>query len=241
MPTASRLAVWAAAVAVAGGGFGLFYSGGSSGSTGGNGGAVQVTANGSILTHGNYAQGIFAQSIGGGGGDAGKVSGIIALGGDGAGGGNGGLVAVGNNGTITTTGLGANAIEVQSIGGTGGNGASSGGVIALGGKGSSTTVGGEVGVSNKGILTTMGAQAAGILAQSIGGGGGNGATAGGLFAFGGNGGSGANGGNVTVIKQCQYLCRYERIRFGWLTGYSRSVDRRRRGQWRRLDSRGRGS
>ena len=185
-----------------GGGFGLFYSGGQNGSTGGNGGTVKVTANGSINTSGDYAQGVFAQSIGGGGGDAGTVTGLVALGGNGAAGGNGGLVqvTVGSTGSISTAGLGANAIEAQSIGGSGGNGASSGGLVALGGTGSSTTKGGEVDVSNSGTLTTMGGQAAGILAQSIGGGGGNGGTASGLFSFGGSGGSGADGGSVTVTN-----------------------------------------
>ncbi len=185
------------------GGFGLFYSGGSGGSTGGDGGAAQITARGSITTHGNYAQGIFAQSIGGGGGDAGKsISAAVALGGDGSAGGSGGTVEVGVAGTghVTTSGLGANAIEAQSIGGSGGNGANSGALFSLGGKGSGTTKGGTVSVSNSGTLTTAGEQAAGILAQSIGGGGGNGGTAAGLFTAGGSGGSGADGGTVTVIN-----------------------------------------
>ena len=184
------------------GGFGLFYSGGSSGSTGGDGGAAEVSARGTITTYGNYAQGILAQSIGGGGGDAGTSIGLVALGGDGSAGGSGGTVQVGvaKTGSVTTSGFGANAIEAQSIGGSGGNGASSGGLVALGGKGSGTTKGGEVSVSNSGTLTTAGAQAAGILAQSIGGGGGNGGTAAGLFAAGGSGGSGADGGSVTVTN-----------------------------------------
>ncbi|TLU87805.1 MAG: hypothetical protein FDX21_03015 [Chlorobium sp.] len=182
------------------GGFGLFYSGGGGGSTGGNGGMAEVSARGLITTSGNYAQGILAQSIGGGGGDAGTSLGLVALGGDGSAGGSGGTVQVGvaSTGSVRTSGFGANAIEAQSIGGSGGNGASSGGLVSLGGKGSDTTVGGAVTVSNSGMLTTAGAQAAGILAQSIGGGGGNGGTAAGLFAAGGSGGSGADGGSVIV-------------------------------------------
>ncbi len=84
------------------GGFGLFYSGGGGGSTGGNGGTAEVTAAGTITTSGQYAYGILAQSIGGGGGSAASVSGLFALGGSGAAGGNGGMVDVGNSGAITT-------------------------------------------------------------------------------------------------------------------------------------------
>ncbi len=188
-----------------GGGFGLFYSGGSNGSTGGNGGNVSVNANGTIETTGPSAQGILAQSIGGGGGSAGSVAGLVALGGNGQAGGNGGVVSVSNTGSITTAGSGSIAIEAQSIGGQGGNGASAGGLVALGGTGSGTTQGGAVGVANSGVLTTGGALAPGIVAQSIGGGGGNGGTASGLFAAGGNGGSGANGGVVSVTNSGNIL------------------------------------
>ncbi len=182
------------------GGFGLFYSGGGSGSTGGNGGAVTINANSLIKTQGNSAVGILAQSIGGGGGNAGTVVGLVALGAGGGGGGSGGTINLTNTGQITTVGTKSNAIEAQSIGGGGGNGSNSGGLFAMGGDGSGTTVGGMVTVSNSGVLSTFSGQAAGILAQSIGGGGGNGGTSGGLFAFGGSGGSGADGGIVTVTN-----------------------------------------
>ena len=66
------------------GGFGLFYSGGGGGSTGGNGGTATVNAAGAVTTTGDYAHGIFAQSIGGGGGNAGSTSALVALGGSGA-------------------------------------------------------------------------------------------------------------------------------------------------------------
>jgi hypothetical protein len=182
------------------GGFGLFYSGGSNGSTGGNGGKATVWNDGSITTEGDYSLGIQAQSIGGGGGDAGSVAGAFSFGGDGAAGGNGGAVEVkaGATGSVSTSGQGSVAILAQSIGGTGGNGSNAGGLLALGGNGSLTTKGGTVTITNEGTIETEKSYAAGILAQSIGGGGGNGGTAGGWFTAGGDGGSGADGGSVTV-------------------------------------------
>ncbi|GAA0581021.1 hypothetical protein [Rhizomicrobium electricum] len=182
------------------GGFGLIYSGGGDGSAGGNGGAVLVDAKGTVITHGAYSQGILAQSIGGGGGSAEGVAGMVALGGQGDIGGVGGAVTVTNAGAITTYGYRSNGIEVQSIGGGGGNGANSGGLFSLGGKGSSATIGGTVAVTNSGTIVTYNSDSIGILAQSIGGGGGNGGTSGGLMAFGGSGGGGGDGGIVSVIN-----------------------------------------
>src|SRR5690606_2631814 len=45
---------------------------GGSGSTGGSGGAVNVTNDGLIVTRGDKAHGILAQSVGGGGGNGGQ-------------------------------------------------------------------------------------------------------------------------------------------------------------------------
>jgi hypothetical protein len=183
------------------GGFGLFYSGGGSGNTGGNGGTANVIADGTITTTGQYANGILAQSIGGGG-SAGSVSGAVSLGRSRAGGGGGGTVTVTNSGAVTTQGFGSNAIEAQSIGGGGGNGANSGALFNLGaGNGATTSAGGMVSVTNEDHLVTYSSQATGILAQSIGGGGGNGGTTAGVFNFGsGGGGGGGAGGNVTVTN-----------------------------------------
>jgi hypothetical protein len=95
--------------------------------------AVTVTngIGGTILTQGVAAFGIFAQSVGGGGGEgslAGTVNGSlqslgVGIGGNGGGGGDGGVVTVttGDGGsTITTTGKHGIAIFAQSVGGGGG-------------------------------------------------------------------------------------------------------------------------
>ena len=106
---------------------------GGQGGGGGAGGAVTVTngTGGTILTQGVAAFGIFAQSVGGGGGEgslAGTVNGSLqslgmGIGGNGGGGGDGGVVTVttGDGGsTITTTGKHGIAIFAQSVGGGGG-------------------------------------------------------------------------------------------------------------------------
>ena len=108
---------------------------GGQGGAGGAGGPVTVTngTGGTILTQGVAAFGIFAQSVGGGGGEgslAGTVNGSLqslgmGIGGNGGGGGDGGVVTVttgdgANGSTITTTGKHGIAIFAQSVGGGGG-------------------------------------------------------------------------------------------------------------------------
>jgi len=164
------------------------------------------TANSTIVTYGDYANGITAQSIGGGGGNAGFGSGNtqdfgtgsvldvgIGLGGSGAGGGNGGLVQVEvlPTGQIQTAGSGAVGVLAQSIGG--GGGASQGGSynfvgdakhvsptidVKVGKTGGAAGAGGSVGVTVAGSIATYGGDAPGVEAQSIGGGGGQGGSAG---------------------------------------------------------------
>jgi hypothetical protein len=107
---------------------------------------VDVFNHGLIMTTGNGSSGISANSIGGGGGDAGSVSSMIilqaqeggktnafelAVGGAGGSGGKGGAVHVvnapngtANSGTIITTNRAAHGIFAQSLGGGGGNGSS---------------------------------------------------------------------------------------------------------------------
>ncbi|MBD8891003.1 autotransporter outer membrane beta-barrel domain-containing protein [Roseibium litorale] len=161
--------------------------GGSAGASG-DGGTVSVTREGGIWTSGANSYGIFAQSIGGGGGtaaqgDASKGGGLFAfsLGGTGGSGGNGGSVNIAGSGTVLTTGAQSHGIVAQSVGGGGGaGGASSGGVygipvglsLHLGGGGGSGSNGGTVTVNRGGEITTTGTHAIGILAQSVGGGGG---------------------------------------------------------------------
>ncbi|RUV33728.1 hypothetical protein EOB77_37475, partial [Mesorhizobium sp. M7A.F.Ca.MR.228.00.0.0] len=70
-------------------------------------------------------------------------------------------------------------IFAQSVGGSGGDGglAGAGGAfaaVAVGGQGGAGGAGGQVEVKNTANITTKGALAHGILAQSVGGGGGNG-------------------------------------------------------------------
>src|SRR5690606_40056400 len=116
---------------------------GGSGGTGGTGGDVNVSnrlaldgsgdviaGSGQIVTEGEKAYGIFAQSLGGGGGNGSTVLSVTAmqssqnsaivgfnLGGFGGAGNTGGDVAVLNEGLIDTSGDGAHGIVAQSVGG----------------------------------------------------------------------------------------------------------------------------
>src|SRR6185295_14639727 len=107
---------------------------------------------GDIQTLGDRSDAIYAQSIGGGGGDGGEAHGVsldftfgggakntppkdpedkskewnfvAAVGGNGGTANDGGAVEVHNNGTIVTTGVNARGIVAQSVGAGGGNGGS---------------------------------------------------------------------------------------------------------------------
>ena len=210
---------------------GIFYSRGGAASNGGAGGQVYVSGSGgSITTTGTGADGILAQSVGGGGGSGGNAAslGNLAFGGNGGAGGDAQAVTVGLSGsdsssavlndTIITRGDSAAAIVAQSIGDAGGNGgnAFAAGIIAptlaIGGDAKGGGSGSTVTVQNDGLVTTFGQQSGGIEAQSIGGGGGNGGTAVALnagvqvstsFALGGSAGSGQSGGAVTVTNNDQ--------------------------------------
>jgi uncharacterized protein YhjY with autotransporter beta-barrel domain len=169
---------------------------GGSGGAAGNGGAVSATNTGTINTLGAQSDGIYAQSVGGGGGSAGGASSTsaasddtpvqtaIGIGGHGGGGGSGGLVTVvnGAGGSIETQGVAAFGIFAQSVGGGGGEGSLAGTVsgsfkslsIGVGGNGGTGGDGGGVSVTTESgsSLTTTGKHGIGILAQSVGGGGG---------------------------------------------------------------------
>jgi len=172
---------------------------GGDGGAGGKGGSVTVANNGPIVTKGNAARGIYAQSVGGGGGDggfsiAGGISGLsesskvpsvsFSLGGSGAGGGEGRSVSLESYGHIETHGNDAHAIVAQSLGGGGGSGGFSvAGSFALESKDVSASVGGfgggggdagAVTVDSAGTILTDSDRSYGILAQSVGGGGGDG-------------------------------------------------------------------
>jgi hypothetical protein len=175
---------------------------GGSGGVGGNGGAVTVTNAGTVTTIGGASIGILAQSISGGGGvggasgsKTGLLQGInVSLGGSGNAFGTSGVVTVTNSGAIETRSHDAIGIVAQSVSGGGGiartessdasdnagNGGASttGGTfpigLSIGGKNNSTGDAALASVTTTptGTITTSGDNAYGILAQSVGGGGG---------------------------------------------------------------------
>ncbi len=196
---------------------------GGFGGAAGNGGKVTVTNSGNILTYGDFSTGIFAQSVGGGGGTGGvgqlNSVGQIVFSGLGGSAGDGGDVKVINTGTIETNGIGAYGILAQSVGGGGGLAgnfflgiASWGNLQQFGGTDYSqfTQValnpvhgkggnGGSVTVINTGDIILNGIGALGIFAQSVGGGGG--VFGGGLgLGWAGSVGEVGHGGQVTVIQ-----------------------------------------
>ena len=233
---------------------------GGKGGSGNIGGAVEVKNAGSIESYGEASYGMFAQSIGGGGGNGvGALSSDnknlvlnFTAGGSGGQGSDGGSVKVFSDGTIRTHGAEAHAIVAQSIGAGGGafmmsantkadapqasdtQAASAGtikellkavgiekipaastesgdkkpssksGSFTLGGSGGASGSGNTVQVVHGGTIATSGTAAFGILAQSIGGGGGISNAAGSpggvkyAVSYGGNGGAAGHGGNVFV-------------------------------------------
>lgn len=200
---------------------------GASGGGGGNGGEVSVKSTGGISTQGQNAQGILALSQGGGGGHSGQtISGssfsisslTLSTGGSGGTGGSGAAVSVSAFGSVSTGGDNSDAILAQSLGGGGGNSGttiSADGIstqstsIATGGSGGGGGDADSVLVISTGKLETAGDNSSGILAQSLGGGGGNsGATISGTlgaatslgFTLGGSGGGGGNSSKVTVLS-----------------------------------------
>ena len=152
----------------------------------------------------------------------------VATGGNGGAGNTGGAVRLDNSGLITTAGDGAIGVMAQSIGGGGGaggdstaasySGGSQGGVsvsvaVAVGGSGGTGGTGGAVTMTNSGLVATLGQDAYGVFAQSVGGGGGTGgggdATASSSdakFSFatsvavGGTGGTGGHADTVDLIN-----------------------------------------
>ncbi|WP_282244482.1 autotransporter outer membrane beta-barrel domain-containing protein [Stenotrophomonas sp. PS02300] len=189
---------------------------GGSGSNGGTAGTVSVTGSGLVARTGIYVDptdfegspGVLAQSIGGGGGSGGVSKGVFAVGGEGANGVNGNTATVAVQSQTETFGFGSDGLAVQSIGGGGGKGGdASGDSVGL-----QYVVGGSAGgggdgftaslTSQKGsTVLTHGVHSPGLLAQSIGGGGGQGGSAysksksagfGASMAVGGSGGAGGN-------------------------------------------------
>ncbi len=197
----------------AGGALGVVSLGGSAGG-GGNGSNVLVSLadGGSIETSGDVATGLYAASIGGGGGSAHSTSGIESIGGSGGDGGSGGPVNINNASTIATEGSDADAVFAQSVGGGGGHGSnatsvSAGFSLAVGGSGGKGGFANNVTYNDTGTsdrkITTKGDRSRGVFLQSVGGGGGDGGNAVSLSAggpvnlslgFSGSGGGGGRGG-----------------------------------------------
>lgn len=174
------------------------------GGRGGNGGvvaALTVSNAGAITTTGTGGLGIFVQSVAGRGGQGGNTQDV---GGSDAGqagnGGTPGTITISNSGTLTTSGAYAVGMLAQSVSGSGGIGGSANGLFdAHGGSGGTTPDGGAITISHSGSIVTTGANSQGIVAQSLGGGGGMGGDAGGMLGIdGGTGGLGGNGGAVTI-------------------------------------------
>jgi hypothetical protein len=165
---------------------------GLEGGEGGTGGNVTLNAEGWVSTDGENAHAIFAQSVGGGGGNGGSASGFavfdstaaLSVGGAGGLGGIGGTVTVNSSADVRTNNRDSVGILAQSVGGGGGTGGAvrsgglqtkgSGALVSIGGSGGSGMAGGTVTVNNSGVIITDGANSHGVLAQSLGGGGGNG-------------------------------------------------------------------
>jgi hypothetical protein len=164
------------------------------GATGGSaqhGGNVQLALEGDVITGGAHSVGLLFQSIGGGGGLANVVGASsleVVLGGAGGAAGNGGALDVANTGNLFTAGEGAHGVLLQSIGGGGGAVLSDVEASVVASAGNSGD-GGAIRFSQAGDIRTEGARSWGLIAQSIGGGGG---FVDGVFA-GSAGGTGAGG------------------------------------------------
>lgn len=189
----------------AGGSGSGFIAYGAGSESAGAGGSVSVTwsagEDGSISTSGDYSDGIFAQSQGGGGGKGGKGSGIKALAGSGSAGGDGTKATViTTGGTISTEGINAVGIYTQSSGGTGGAGGGASAIDSIGGSGGGGGKGGTAEVSNLSTVTTQNDFSDGIYVESVGGGGGRAASTSGIVSVGGSGGNGATGGTATLAN-----------------------------------------
>lgn len=188
---------------------GLTLELGGDGGSGGASGTASVENVGSVTTSGYSAHGIVAQSISGGGGAAGMAGGVLSIGGSGGGtdNTNGNTAKVENSGDISTVGDAAIGIMAQSIGGGGGTGAGAAGIATVGGQGTAGGDGGDTSVMlTGGSITTQGEMAHAIMAQSIGGGGGNGGNVIDMsiglpaLGIGGSADGGGDGGTVCVTN-----------------------------------------
>ncbi|WP_428928017.1 hypothetical protein [Marinibacterium sp. SX1] len=171
---------------------------GASDQSGGDGGEVKAdVADTHVSTQGDYAAALIALSSGGGGGTGSTADAFDALGSSGSAGGDGGTVMLDFTGTnsLTTQADYAPGVLALSVGGGGGVGGGADGIIALGGTGGSGGDGGQVAVTIGGDTTigTSGDYGIGLVAASIGNGGGVAGSTSGAWQSGGNGGGGGDG------------------------------------------------
>jgi uncharacterized protein YhjY with autotransporter beta-barrel domain len=179
---------------------------GTKGGNGGDAGNVTVINQGSVLTTGENAHGIYGRSVGAGAGKGSSAGGAVAIGGNGGGQSSGARVSINNSGSVETRNEDSFGIFAQSIGGGGGDGGSAGGLFSVGGKGGSGGNSDRVTVFDSGTVRTSGDGSMAIVAQSIGGGGGNGGNAFAAsptvsVAVGGDGGLGGKGHEVSVTAE----------------------------------------
>lgn len=191
-----------------------FGSSAVDGSGKGNAGTVTVTNNGTISSNGTFSMGVAALSIGGASITTSNNSSQSFVGNSGDTTAQGADTTVVNNGSILTNGASAYGIVALSSGGGGlvnnliaasGNLTANQGLV-IGGNGSTDgsgpgSNGGTILVTQNGSISTGNATSIGIIAQSIGGAGGNGGGNHPALFVGDKGGNGGEGGNVTVNTQ----------------------------------------
>ncbi|MEP6841767.1 MAG: hypothetical protein ABJA75_27240, partial [Bradyrhizobium sp.] len=147
--------------------------GGGAGSVG-QGGDVTITntATGTITMTGAGSVGLFAQSVGGGGGIA-TADGAATFALHAQGNGNGGIVSVVNHGSIIMTGNNAAGVFVQSVGGGGGVVGKSGDLLGLDpmfqGTAGGIGQGAAVSLTQDQDVAAIGLNSVALLAQSAGG------------------------------------------------------------------------
>jgi hypothetical protein len=200
--------IWAQSQAGFGGdgGNGYIFSSSGNGGPAAEAGDSIVThygdgvTSGRIITTGDNAIGIYVQSIGGGGGNAGSSYGVVGDAGSAAFGGNAHNATAINNAYVATSGAAAHGVMAQSVGGTGGNGGDVANLTGIGGGASGGGDGATAIATNSGTIITPGLGSVGLYAQSVGGGGGDGGSGGGITSVGGDGGAGGNGKTATATN-----------------------------------------
>jgi len=198
--TANTAGVIVQSIGGSGGKGGDAYGALPAGDGGGAGidGAVVFSNAAKVTTSKGNSYGILVSSSSGKGGSGGSGYIFSSGGSGGAASGQGGDATVTNTGVVGTQGANSIGIYVQSLGGSAGDGGGSIGFVASSGGGSYGGKGGTATAHQDGTVQTSGDGAHGVLAESIGGSGGDGGLSGGLFADGSNGGAGGAGGTAII-------------------------------------------